>query len=252
MPYWDTLGRFLVVEDTSRESADRIADFLSYSGLDAIVSSGTDDTLYTVTVPVSQEDMALKLLEVLQEHEDEDAQRAAYYREQCLSPSPTFIPSEEKFRYATNSSVTFLCAGIVVFIMALVHFFMVLYGQREGTINGCIAEMIFGFIFILFAITTHQKVRFLRDHILEENAFTDRIIRWCTTTYPAEHLDKCIDAASDSQDISEEERFFLRRQLIQNYILREYDISDPAYLDYITDTIYKKLYYPNAVSAPGI
>ncbi|MCD8053876.1 MAG: hypothetical protein LUF00_07505 [Lachnospiraceae bacterium] len=251
MHYWDTLGRSLIAEDT-KESADRIADFLTYSGLDATVSSTADNPRYTVTVPAAQEELAEKLMDVFRQYEDEDEKRAAYYREQCLTHSPVFVPSEEKFRNSTNSSTTFLWAGIAVVAIGLFHFFSVAYNQQEGSVDACVVEIVFGFIFIWFAITTHQKVRMLQSQIMEENAFTDQIIRWCTTTYPAEHLDKCIDAAaSDSQSLSEEERFFLRRQLIQNYILREYDISDDAYLDYITDTIYKKLYYPNAVAAAG-
>ncbi len=247
MPYWDTLGRSPVAQDT-QENADRIANFLSYSGLDAIVSSGTDDSLYTVTVPTEQEELAARRILEMEQFEEDSEERAASYREQYLSHSPAFVPPEEKFRYSTNSSITFFCAGIVVVAMALLHFLLILYQQREDNEASCLVELFLGFIFILFSITTHQKVRFIQDQMMEENAFTNEIIRWCTTLYPAEHLDKCIDAASDSQDLSEEDRFFLRRQLIQNYILREYDISDSAYLDYLTDMIYKKLYYPNALS----
>ncbi len=249
MPYWDMMGRALIAEEP-KEQADRIADFLTFSGLDATVAVSSNSELYTVTVPSSQEYTAAKLiLEQMEEENRKDPEKeVANYRESCLQSAPRFVPSEEKFRTSTNSSLIFLCAGFIVFAMALIHYFLIVYRQQTGRISDCVMELILGFVFILFGISTHQKVRMLKTQIMEENAFTDQIIRWYTTAYSAEHLDKCIEAAADRQDLSDEERFSLRRDLIRDYILREYNISDTAYLDYVTDTIYKRLYFPNGVA----
>ncbi|MDD6212520.1 MAG: hypothetical protein PUB22_05185 [Clostridiales bacterium] len=248
MPYWDMLGRTLIAK-VNEETASRITQYLTYSGLDATISSLEETGLFAITVPAEQANTAEKLLDIMQQNEMKDDDRAEYYRANFLERSPSFIPSEEKFRYSTNSSIAYLCAGAIVLLMALIHFFLVIFRIKTGPIIDCLVELILGSIFMIFGLTTHQKVRFLESSIQEENSFTNQIVRWCTTFYPAEHLDKCIDAASDNQHISDEDRFFLRRELIQDYILREYDISDEAYLDYLTDLIYKKLYYPNAVSA---
>ena len=249
MPYWDMMGRALIAEEPEEE-ADRIADFLTFSGLDATVAVSPNSDLYTVTVPSDQEYSAARLLleRMEQEQKKDPEKEAASYREACLKPAPRFVPSEEKFRTSTNSSIIFLCAGFVVFAMALVHYFLIAYRRQTGRISDCVMELILGFVFILFGISTQQKVRMLSHQIMAENAFTDQIIRWYTTTYSAEHLDKCIEAAAEHPDLSEEERFSLRRDLIRDYILREYNISDTAYLDFVTDIIYKRLYFPNGVS----
>ena len=249
MPYWDTIGRSLVLEGT-KERCDQIAEYLTFNGIDATVASSITEEEFVVTVPKELGDKAYALYEKYMDAENHEDDTYSSYRENCLKHSPNFVPSEEKFRTSTNSSVAFLCAGFIVILMAIIHFILVItQTMTDSTIRECIIELILGFIFMMFGISTQQKVRMLETKMQEENSFTNQIVDWCVQIYPAEHLDKCIDAASDEHEIAEEERFFLRRQLIQNYILREYDIQDSAYLDYITDLIYKKLYHPNAVSA---
>ena len=248
MDYWETLGRVVIARETS-EGAERMCEYLTYSGVDATVSLEQDSTLYVVTVPKDQEPDAGRLMERYHLQARPAEEQAEAYRRQTLSPSPSFVPSEEKFRTSTNSSFIFVICGAVIFVMALVHFFLIIYHVQEGTMDDCVLELILGFIFLMFGITTQQKVRIMKDKILEENAFNDQLIRWFTQTYPADYLDRLILAASDDQDIPEEEMFFLRRQLIHDNILREYDIKDTAYLDYITDLIYKKLYVPNGMTA---
>ena len=250
MAYWDTLGR-AVMAQVSREDADRIADFFNENGLDATVSldPDTDSGIYDVLVLREQEYDAVLLLETFHKREKETADQAASYMNRLLEPSPSFVPSEEKFRTSTNSSKYFIISGLVICILAVLHYFLLLYHLGSGQPNSSLWELLMGFVFVFFGISSQQKVRILKDKILEETAFNDQVIGWYTSTYTAEHMDKCIEAASDNQDIPEEERFFLRRQLIQDYILREYNISDSAYLDYLTDQIYKKLYFPNGVTA---
>ncbi len=250
MAYWDALGRSLSAQAT-QEDANRIADFFQDMGLDTTVSSDPKDGLFDVLVLQGQEKEAARLLAHFRRQEAERQARAAAYRADCLEASPHFVPSEEKFRTSTNSSFLFIISGLIIIILALLHFFILIYHRQTSEVSASLIELIFGFFFILFGINTHQKVRILKDRILEENAFTDQVVRWYTSTYSAEHMDKCIDAASASPDATDEERFFLRRQLMRDYILREYDISDPAYLDYLTDLIYKRLYFPNGVSTAG-
>lgn len=248
MPYWEALGRAIVTQE-SQEYAEAIARFLNDEGIDATITRDSSSLLYTVTVPKDQEPDAGRLMERYHLQARPAEEQAEAYRRQTLSPSPSFVPSEEKFRTSTNSSFIFVICGAVIFVMALVHFFLIIYHVQEGTMDDCVLELILGFIFLMFGITTQQKVRIMKDKILEENAFNDQLIRWFTQTYPADYLDRLILAASEDQEIPEEEMFFLRRQLIHDNILREYDIKDTAYLDYITDLIYKKLYVPNGMTA---
>lgn len=248
MPYWNALGRTIITQEP-REYADAVANFLNNEGINATVTVDPESLLCTVTVPSEQEIEAGRLMERYHQTAKPAEERAADYRQEYLEQSPSFIPSEEKFRNSTNSSFAFIISGAVIFFMALIHFFLIIYHLQAGTMTDCILELILGFIFLMFGLSTHQKVRMMKSRIQEENAFNDQLVRWFSDTYSADYLDRIIYAAADESEIAEEELFFLRRQLIHDYILREYNISDTAYLDYITDLIYKKQYVPNGISA---
>lgn len=250
MTYWDALGRSLAAEDTKMR-ADYIADYLSCAGLDASVSLSPEGDLYAVTVPADQQMTADRLMQsyyAKQARVENKSMNESYYREHCLAQQPDFMPQEEKFRTDTHSSMFYTVCGAIVFVLAIVHFFLAFGHHTPEDLRACVLELMLACIFILFGLSTQQKVRILQDRILEENAFTDGIIRWCTNTYSAEQIDNCIRAACEESDLSPECLSVKRRDLIQDYILREYNISDKAYLDYVTDTIYKKFYYPNSVS----
>lgn len=249
MAYWDALGRSLAAEDT-KNRADYIADYLSCAGLDASVSRLPEGDLCAVTVPSSQQAEADRLMRsyyARQARMENERMSESYYREHCLARQPHFIPQEEKFRTDTHSSMLYTICGGIVFVLAVFHFLLMLRHRNPDDLRTCTLELLLACIFVLFGLSTQQKVRILQNKILEENSFTDGIIRWCTSTYSAEHIDKSIQAAEDTE-LTGPELAVRRRELIRDYILREYDISDAAYLDYITDTIYKKFYFPNSIS----
>ena len=50
MPYWDMLGRTLIAK-VNEETASRITQYLTYSGLDATISSLEETGLFAITVP---------------------------------------------------------------------------------------------------------------------------------------------------------------------------------------------------------
>ena len=248
MTYWDAIGRAIAALEPLDE-ANRIADFLNRSGLSATVSTDPDSDLYAVLVPKDEEYASVGFMETYRKRRTEMMNAESEYRSHVLSPSPDIVPSEEKFRYETNSSVAFMLAGAVIFIMAVIHFFFILRRAVPGVVADCIPELIFGSVFLVFGMSSQQKVKMLRTAILQENAFNDRIVNWCTTTYSAEHIDKVIDAAGYEEDLTDAEMASLRRTLLKDYILREYDITDNAYLDYLVDLVYKRLYFPNTISA---
>ena len=61
MPYWEVLGRTAVTQGT-QETADRITQFLTYSGVDAAISFDEERSVYIVSVPQAQANLAEKLI----------------------------------------------------------------------------------------------------------------------------------------------------------------------------------------------
>ena len=87
MPYWEVLGRTAVTQGT-QETADRITQFLTYSGVDATISFDEERSVYIVSVPQEQADLAEKLIKNFEEMEqapEREAESALQeYDQLCL------------------------------------------------------------------------------------------------------------------------------------------------------------------------
>ena len=243
MPYWEVLGRTAVTQGT-QETADRITQFLTYSGVDATISFDEERSVYIVSVPQEQADLAEKLIknfEEIKQAPEREAESAP--PESFLSRSPVFVRAEERFKNTTNSAYTFLTAGSFVFLLALIRCVMVFLKYRQDSAEACLLDLGMGTVFMSFGVYTLHKANEIRDKIKEENVFLTEAIEWFVSTYSAMQLDETIQAAADENTwLPFEECYFLRRSLIHCYILREYDKIDPSCADYLTDEIYVSIF----------
>ncbi len=87
---------------------------------------------------------------------------------------------------------------------------------------------------------TTQSAKKLAPEISAEKERTQSIIQWFTDTYTGKDLDSRISA--EHSDLSEEERSLKRYELIQDYLVTNHDLPDPAYVDALAEEIYGKLF----------
>lgn len=241
MPYWEMLGRAVVALESESES-EQITRILTYSGLDAAVALDGESGQYTVTVPLSQEDAAKKLLENYR-HQERSSGTADFFASDNISPSsPVRARDEDKIKYTTGSALIFLVAGGMVFVTALLHCTLVLFDYRDDSPLGCVIELSLGTLFLGFGIYTMNKVREIKQKIEEENQFTTRVIEWCLSTYPSVQLDNTIQAATENARLTARERYFLRKDLLRCYIIREFNVTDLTYLEYLTEETYISIF----------
>ena len=215
MPYWEVLGRTAVTQGT-QETADRITQFLTYSGVDATISFDEERSVYIVSVPQEQADLAEKLIKNFEEMEQAPEREAeSAPPESFLSRSPVFVRAEERFKNTTNSAYAFLTAGSFVFLLALIRCVMVFLKYRQDSAEACLLDLGMGTVFMSFGVYTLHKANEIRDKIKEENVFLTEAIEWFVSTYSAIQLDETIQAAADENTwLPFEERYFLRRSLI--------------------------------------
>ncbi len=242
MPYWEALGRTAVARDT-QESADRLTQFLTYSGVDAAISFDGEHGVYIVSVPQEQAEFAKKLVQNYEKEKQAPKREAETAPpESFLTHSPVFVRAEDRYRNTTGSAYALLTAGSFVFLLALIRFTMVMLQYREDSPQTCLLDLGMGTLFMSFGIYTLHKAHEIREKVQEENAFLTEAIEWFVSTYSSFQLDDAIAAAKDEAWLPLEERYFLRRDLIRSYILREYDKIDPLCADYLTDEIYVSIF----------
>ncbi|WP_434309298.1 hypothetical protein [Hominifimenecus sp. rT4P-3] len=243
MPYWEVLGRTAVTQGTL-ETADKITQFLTYSGVDAAISFDEERSVYIVSVPQKQAELAEKLIhhyEEMKQTPEREAESAP--PESFLSRSPVFVQAEDRCKNTTHSAYAFLTAGSFVFLLALIRCVMVFLKYRQDSTEACLLDLGMGTVFMSFGVYTLHKANELREKIKEENEFLTEAIEWFVSTYSASQLDETIQAAFEVKAwLPYEENYFLRRSLIRSYIVREYDKIDPSCADYLTDEIYVSIF----------
>ncbi len=93
---------------------------------------------------------------------------------------------------------------------------------------------------LVVAVKTTQSARAFLPQVAKEKERTESIIRWFLDTYTARDLDQILESASPS--LSSEELSLKRYELIQDYLITNHDLPDPAYVDSLVEEIYGKLF----------
>ena len=117
--YWNTLGRVLIARETS-EGAERMCEYLTYSGVDATVSLDEESSLYVVTVPKDQAQEAAILIDRLTlRYVTEDAATRAY--RENIPVFPAFERSGFRFQYQSRTAfVLFGLSGLAILATLIV------------------------------------------------------------------------------------------------------------------------------------
>lgn len=234
MPYSELLGRYVVAKGTEAE-VEKLADQLMLSGLSASVYKEADSDLYTVSVPFSQEQKARQFL---------DRKICSVEKESSdlLQCQPPLARNEDKIKDTTNSATLFITAGLLVLLFAISRCILILLHYSNESPRSCMIEFGFGSVFLIFGLYTLSRAKEMQHKIQEEAVFSTKVIEWCISTYPSAQLDRVIAAATDHETLSEAKLCYLRQDLIRCYILREFNIEDPDFLEYLTAKTYISIF----------
>lgn len=223
----------------SREVTETFADRLNAAGIDAAIYHESDSDDFSIAVDPSLKKRAEKLLDSYMEEPLHHEELVNNWRADFLTGSPAFVRAEDKFKDNTDSAHVFLIAGLVMLGFVLVRS---VTNDRPFRF----AEYLPGLIFLSFGLYTRSKAKQIRKQVIQENDFTNRILTALLSDYSAAGLDRM--AGIDGEDMSEEDCFFQRTEVIRSYILREYTVEDEAYLEYLVETAYERLYEPESFS----
>ena|GEM_PF-981091 len=240
MEYWNSLGRVVIARETS-EGAERMCEYLTYSGVDATVSLDADSSLYVVTVPQEQaRDAAILIDRLTLRYVTEDPAARAY--KENISSFPAFERSGSRFRYQSRTAfLLFVFSGIAILITLIQSAFFI-PGQPTRLSIGAWATLGISLALIFAGYFVLKQAESSRDRLEAENAFTLHVMEWFISTYTPLHIDYTISAANGGQDLKLDELKDRRKDLIRSYVTREFSIEDPDYLNYLIEEIYASVF----------
>ncbi len=223
----------------SENVTNELAAQMNYAGIKTVLSSDEDGSVCVLSVPADEEKQARRFLDDYfnassDARKDEDLSK---FSNTFLRPSPRFMSAEEKLKNKSSSAYFYISAASVLLIISLDKL-----NRGEAPAVLLLLSFLGCAVFLFFGLHTLKKTRELKKSLKEEKEFTAKVTDWFLDCYTAEGLDHMISAADG--EVSPEERDLLRRDMIQDHIMREFRITDEAYCDYLVDGIFNILFAP--------
>lgn len=97
-------------------------------------------------------------------------------------------------------------------------------------------------LFIIFGFVSMKSFRILSDKARSEDSLLEKITGWCEANLRAEEIDTEL---SFPEDITDEQKYFLRTDHMKQLIQDKFMNLDEAFLDHYIDNYYQKLFEEN-------
>lgn len=160
-----------------------------------------------------------------------------------LIPKPVQIyeSKAQKYEDLKSSAFAFLMAGGLLLTASAVCWSSVVSIPMTGIsrliFQGALSFM--GFFSLAVFFTTSRSARQLRPEIETEKKQTEELIQWFLGQWKGDNIDKEIE---NYDSLSQEELSLKRFQIIQDYLVTNKDLPDPAYVDALSEELYSRLY----------
>lgn len=175
--------------------------------------------------------------------QQENAQQSAAAR-QARAPkvADVYVSASQKIEDRRSSSAAFLLVGGAILAFASLCLLGVVSLPLSGIslyfTQGILTAMGLGFLFVAFR--AHTSIKELDGQAEAEEARNQEIIRWFTANWSGEDLDKAISSAETG--LEQQEIELRRYALIQYRVVKEKQLTNQAYVDFIVEEIYNALY----------
>lgn len=196
-----------------------------------------------------QEELLKKQQDYLEKLNRELEQQAALEGSEDGGIQPVPIPqpvgvyetSAQKYENLRSSASAFLLVGALMLIVSVLCWAGVvrlpMAGSSRYIFQGAVTAMA---VFCLAVyLKTSRDAKKLQPEITREKQETSDLISWFVGQWTAQDVDSQVE---DRESLGEEELSLKRFQIIQDLLITNKDLPDPAYVDSLCEEIYSRLY----------
>jgi len=233
---------------------EELAGFLRYSHIEEVeVRLDENDNVYEIFVPERESRQAAKLALVYKQEKakemfahsmeqsvegiTEDAVKSG--KKKTGKPS-VYQNSATKAEENRSSAYTLLFVGIlgmIVIVLGLAGILPIRLGGNSKYLTYGIMSALF-LLFIVMGVLSMKSYRIFAKKAESENSLKDTIEKWCR-----EKLDvTVIDEGLFEEEVSGEEKYFKRTQVMKEKINKQFLNLDDAFLDDLVDGIYSEIF----------
>lgn len=230
----------------AEDAAERIAQFLDYSGISSVTAGEPNEHGYPVLVSKKDYDESMKLVRVFLYKQAEQKEQAAAGNQPGQpeaakkAPAP-YVKKADKYEDMNSSAITLLAVGTAGMVFILLKLFGILpisFGSASWLFDIVMSAI---FLFFLAAgFSSWKRAKKIKGEISEEVTATEKITEWFLEEYTGRSID--IIALEDSSDMPDELKYFKRTEFIKKELNTRLTELDEAYLEDLTESLYQKLY----------
>lgn len=219
-----------------KEKADRLLDFLKYSGIDNVKSEYDElNGSYNVEVMSKDFEKASNLFHIFSENE------LSEYEDTITNTTSTlYDTTTEKYKDNLSSAITFfVCgfAGIVILILNNIGVFSFI--NTKGS-SGILMNIVLGALFVGFIVIGYLSLRYskkIKSDAKQENDINLQVTSWLNENVSKDDIENSYDT-----DIPEEMKYFSRSEYIHKKIKAHFPNISDTIIDTITDNYIEQLF----------
>lgn len=234
---------------------EELAGFLRYSHIEDVeVRLDQTDNVYEIFVPERESKQAAKLalvykqekakemfarsMEQSMDKNTEDVENGGKSKPGKLS---VYQDSATKAEENKSSAYTLLFVGVVgmvVIVLGLAGVLPIHLGGNSKYLTYGIMSALF-LLFIVMGVLSMKSYRIFAKKAESENTLKNTIEKWCKENLKAESIDEGLFA---EEEITDEEKYFKRTQVMKDKIKKQFLNLDDAFLDDLVDGIYSEIF----------
>lgn len=152
-----------------------------------------------------------------------------------------YVKKAQKYDDLKSSASAFLIVGIFLLAVSILLWTGILRLPMTGIMKLLFQGVLtlLGILSLWVSVSSSKSAQKLKPQIAAENKATGELTSWFLDTYDQEAIDRAID---DVQELAPEELSLKRFQIIQDFLITNHDLPDPAYVDALSEDIYSKLF----------
>lgn len=191
------------------------------------------------------ENMA-RMKEAMEEEMDEEA-KAPSASLKGAPLSSVYVKKSARYEDMKSSASAFLFMGCATLVLAAVCAAGILPVSPSSRPVFTLVPGLIGIACLYICLKTKKGAAAMKAAAAEENKETEGLIAAFLAAHSARQMDarlaKDAEAAGDIfSELGPEELSLKRYGLIQDYLITEHDLPDPAYVDLLTEEIYNQMF----------
>lgn len=158
-------------------------------------------------------------------------------------PSSVYVKKSERYQDMKSSASAFLLIGCVAALLSGLIFagIVPIAGASKISFGGILGVM--GIACLAVCLKTNKEAAGMKAEAARENQETQELISWFLQAHSSEELDgQLAREQGDEQNLTPEELSLKRFSLIQDYLITEKDLPDPAYVEALSEEIYSRMF----------